>query len=160
MPGPSHAAGAAAAPDRGAADRDGAGVDVNALGLLLKQAQHRLHLAIDARLTALGTNLAQWAVLREVDRHPGASSTELADYAFQTAQSLGALVTRLADRGLLERRPAGGRLLQHHLTDDGRQLLRACDVAARQVHEDFFAPLDATRRHDLRDLLQGLTAGP
>ncbi len=90
------------------------------LGLDLKRAQHLVRLRIDAELKPLGLNAGLWAVLHELAKAPGASSSELARAAFQTPQTVGGLIQKLTELGLVERRQARGRVVGNHLTSPGR----------------------------------------
>jgi DNA-binding MarR family transcriptional regulator len=107
------------------------------VGLALKRSQHELRLAINAELAPLKTNISQVNVLREIKANPGVSSAQLARLAFLTPQSLGQLVAQMQERGLVERRPGGGRTLRHYITPAGERLCdegiakaRAIDAAA------------------------------
>lgn len=128
--------------------------DVNALGLLLKTAQHLNHQAIDQRLNRLGISLGHWAVLRSVARMPGGSGNELAAASFQTRQSLNEAVGKLRARGLIERDQGQGRRLAHHLTAEGRDLLERCNAETRIALEQGLAGVDESERTVLRDLLR------
>jgi DNA-binding MarR family transcriptional regulator len=108
-------------------------VDPFFVGLALKRAQHELRLAINEELAALGTNISQLNVLREIQVHPGVSSVQLARLAFLTPQSLGQLVIQLQSRGLVERLQGDGRKLRHHLTKLGETLLQAGLDKTREV---------------------------
>jgi hypothetical protein len=59
------------------------------LGRRIKQVQYKHHRALDARLAAVGTTLAQWAALRAIGRLPGASAHALAVETFQSDQAFG-----------------------------------------------------------------------
>jgi DNA-binding MarR family transcriptional regulator len=100
------------------------------LGLDLKRAQHLLRMRIDAELKPLSLNAGQWAVLHELAKAPGASSSELARAAFQTPQTVGGLIQKLAELGLVERRQPRGRVVENHLTSPGRAVY---EQATRQV---------------------------
>ena len=56
------------------------------LALLIKQAQHRHHQALDTALTPLGISLVQWNALREIHRHPDSSQHRLAELTFNSDQ--------------------------------------------------------------------------
>jgi DNA-binding MarR family transcriptional regulator len=100
------------------------------LGLDLKRAQHLLRLRIDAELKPLNLNAGQWSVLHELARAPGASSSELARAAFQTPQTVGGLIQKLTDLGLVERRQPRGRVVENYLTSQGRSVYQQ---ATRQL---------------------------
>lgn len=59
----------------------------------------------DQRARQFGISRAQWAVLIRIDRHEGLKQTELADMLDLQPISLTRLLDRLAENGLIERRP-------------------------------------------------------
>ncbi|GAA2125836.1 MarR family transcriptional regulator [Kitasatospora saccharophila] len=134
--------------------------ELQELGRAVKQAQYRQHRALDSALSAVGTTLAQWDALRAIDRAPGSSARELAAATFQTEQSFGALVGRLAAQSLVERRPGRGRRIEHHLTPRGAQVLTAGHRVADEVLADCFSALPGADRATLLGLLRRLTAEP
>ena len=103
------------------------------VGLGLKRAQHELRLAINAELEALGTNISQVNVLREIKLHPGVSSADLARLAFLTPQTLGQQVIQMQERGLVERKAGNGRKISHLLTGSGEKLLADAMEKVREV---------------------------
>lgn len=98
-------------------------VDLEELGRAVKEAQYRHHRALDTRLSAVGTTLAQWDALRAIARTPGASAHELAVATFQGDQSFGTLASRLAAQHLIERRPGRGRMYRAPSDGDRRARL-------------------------------------
>ncbi|MFD1273493.1 MarR family winged helix-turn-helix transcriptional regulator [Streptomyces kaempferi] len=134
----------------------GGAVDLETLGRAVKEAQYRHHRALDTRLAAVGTTLAQWDALRAIGRSPGASAHELAVATFQGDQSFGTLARRLAAQHLVERRPGHGRRIEHHLTEAGERTLEAGRAVAVEVLATSFAPLDEDERVTLLGLLRRL----
>lgn len=128
--------------------------DLEELGRAVKEAQYRHHRALDTRLAAVGTTLAQWDALRAIARTPGASAHELAVATFQGDQSFGTLASRLAAQHLIERRPGRGRRIEHHLTEAGERVLTAGRAVTRDVLAASFGPLDETERATLLGLLR------
>ncbi|WP_435233139.1 MarR family winged helix-turn-helix transcriptional regulator [Streptomyces sp. Tue6028] len=124
------------------------------MGRAVKEAQYRHHRALDTRLAAAGTTLAQWDALRAIARAPGASAHELAVATFQGDQSFGTLASWLAAQGLVERRPGRGRRIEHRLTADGERVLAAGRTITLDVLTASFAPLDQDERATLLDLLR------
>ncbi|MGW4122336.1 MarR family winged helix-turn-helix transcriptional regulator [Nocardia sp. NPDC004711] len=133
--------------------------DLQALGRAIKQAQYRHHRALDSRLATVGTTLAQWDALRAIDREPGSSARALAEETFQSEQAFGTLANRLATRGLIERTPGRGRLIEHRLTAEGRRTLAAGNAIADSVLAESFAELSAAERKTLQALLQRVGPG-
>jgi DNA-binding MarR family transcriptional regulator len=95
--------------------------ELAAVGLAVKRLQWRHHREASTRLAAIGLSLPQWDVLRHLRENPDASLHALAELTFQTDQSMGALATRMIDRGLLERRAGPGRAVRHRITDAGER---------------------------------------
>jgi DNA-binding MarR family transcriptional regulator len=127
--------------------------DVQALGRRIKQVQYRHHRALDARLNAVGTTLAQWDALRAIGRLPGASAHTLAIETFQSDQAFGTLANRLEAQELIERRPGRGRRIEHRLTSAGEVMLAAGHPVASLVLGTSFASLSEGERTILLELL-------
>ncbi|WP_158813152.1 MarR family winged helix-turn-helix transcriptional regulator [Methylocapsa sp. S129] len=131
-------------------------ISVQALGRAIKQLQYKHHRALETRLVAIGASLAQWDALRAIEQNPGASSHDLAELTFQTDQSFGALATRLAAKGLVEREPGKGRVIGYCLKTKGAELLRRGDAATEEELTRSFAPLSEEDRRRLQKLLDRL----
>ncbi|QWF79463.1 MarR family winged helix-turn-helix transcriptional regulator [Amycolatopsis sp. CA-230715] len=131
--------------------------ELQPIGKAVKRAQYRQHRALDSRLAAVGTTLAQWDALRAIDASPGASARELAVATFQSEQAFGTLAGRLVALDLIERRPGAGRRIEHYLTASGERVLAAGHRVADDVLAACFAPLSAVERGLLLELLHRLT---
>jgi len=127
--------------------------DIREISLLLKQVQQRKQAAVDEALAELQCTLAQWVILRRIDRYPGASAHTLAQSAFQTDQSFGAITRRLIERGLVIREQGKGRATMHRLSDEGENLLNASDPIVRGTLRTQFAGLDEGELQLFGDLL-------
>lgn len=127
--------------------------DVEELGRAIKQAQWRHHRALDARLRAIGSTLAQWDALRAIENSPGASAHDLAVATFQSDQAFSTLANRLEARGLIERAPGRGRRIEHRLTPAGESTLAAGQRVAAEVFAESFANLSEDERAHLLALL-------
>ena len=127
--------------------------DLETLGRAVKQVQYRHHRALDSRLAAAGTTLAQWDALRAISRNPGASAHALAIETFQSDQSFGTLANRLAAQDLIARRAGRGRRIEHRLTPAGRKVLRDGRPIATRILAASFAALNEKERSTLLDLL-------
>ena len=123
------------------------------LGRAIKVAQWRHHRALDTRLRAIGSTLAQWDTLRAIDMFPGASGHDLAMATFQSDQAFGAMANRLLAQGLITRQPGAGRRIQHHLTPSGKALLEDGRAQALDVFKASFAGLSHDDRKQLQSLL-------
>jgi DNA-binding MarR family transcriptional regulator len=133
--------------------------DLETLGRAVKQVQYRHHRALDNRLAAVGTTLAQWDALRAIGRTPGASAHTLAVETFQSDQSFGTLANRLAAQDLITRRSGKGRRIEHHLTPAGKKVLQAGRPIAKDVFAASFAQLSERERSALLDLLLRILRG-
>jgi DNA-binding MarR family transcriptional regulator len=83
------------------------------VAVLLRRAQLRKQMACEAELAAVGMTLPQWGMLLAVRSLPDSSTHALALFTGQSDQSAGAVVARLEQRGLLERRAGGHPDAQH-----------------------------------------------
>jgi DNA-binding MarR family transcriptional regulator len=133
--------------------------DVEQLGRAIKIVQSRHHRTLDTRLRTVGSTLAQWDALRAVGNLPGASAHDLAVATFQSDQAFGTLANRLEGQGLIERRAGHGRRIEHHLTPDGKAILRAGLKVAHEVLTESFANLSERERTQLFGLLQRIASG-
>lgn len=112
-------------------------------GIQLRQAQHVLSLRIDDALRPVGLNLGLWRVMRELAHSPGASAAEVGRASLHTSQTVGGLLQRLEDQGLVERSEGRGRIVENHLTPQGVKLLRRATSAADKAISGTLAGLDA-----------------
>ncbi len=119
------------------------------VGLAVKRLQWRHHRAANERLAELGVSLVQCDVLRHLGRRPDASLHALAELTFQTDQSMGALATRMIQRGLIERVPGPGRAIRHRLTARGEEVRSA---GARVLDGVFAESLGRLSEYDLAEL--------
>ncbi|MDF9810927.1 MarR family winged helix-turn-helix transcriptional regulator [Streptomyces sp. SPB162] len=127
--------------------------EVQVLGRAVKQAQYKQHRALESRLAAAGTTLAQWDALRAISRTPGAPARALAGATFQSEQAFGTLAGRLTALGLIERRPGRGRRIEHYLTPAGEETLATGHRIADQVLTTCYAALSLADRTTLIELL-------
>jgi MarR family transcriptional regulator for hemolysin len=103
----------------------------------------------------LGISRAQWTVLVRLERHEGLKQSELADVLDLQPISLTRLLDRLADNGLIERRPDPNdrRANRLYLTPAARPLLERISKISAGLLETVFAGLDQpSRERLLRDL--------
>ncbi len=84
---------------------------------LLHDIARLLRVSGDRRARAHGMTRAQWVILWQLQRQPGLSQKELADFLDVEPISVARLVDRLAARGMVERRddPADRRIWRLHL---------------------------------------------
>jgi DNA-binding MarR family transcriptional regulator len=131
------------------------GVDI---AMLLRRAQLRKQLACEAALTQVGLTLPQWGMLYAIAAEPDSSTHALARFIGQSDQSAGAVVARLEQRGLLERRPGVGKAILHRITPDGDELVRRCNAIVEDVMTSLLASLTGQDLLALQASLQSIAA--
>ncbi|WP_326948629.1 MarR family transcriptional regulator [Amycolatopsis sp. NBC_01307] len=136
------------------ADQDvPSGVDI---AMQLRRAQLRKQMACETALAEVGVTLPQWGMLYAVAAEPDSSTHALALFIGQSDQSAGAVVARLEQRGLLERRPGVGKAILHRLTAEGEELVRRCDTIVEQVMTQLLDGLPDRSRRALQISLQSI----
>lgn len=109
--------------------------------MLLRRAQLRKQMACEAALARVGVTLPQWGMLYAAAAEPDSSTHALALFIGQSDQSAGAVVVRLEQRGLIERRPGVGKAILHRITPQGDELLRRCNTIVEEVMDHLLAGL-------------------
>jgi DNA-binding MarR family transcriptional regulator len=136
------------------ADQDvPSGVDI---AMLLRRTQLRKQMACEAALARVGMTLPQWGMLYAIATEPDASTHALAQFTGQSDQSAGAVVARLEQRGLLERRPGVGKAILHRITPEGSKLVRRCDTIVEDVMSRLLAGVTDRTLRTLRTSLQSI----
>ena len=124
--------------------------------MLLRRAQLRKQVACEAALAEVGLTLPQWGMLYAVATEPDSSTHALAVFIGQSDQSAGAVVARLQQRGLLERRPGAGKAILHRITPEGDELVRRCTRTVEDVMTRLLAGLTDQARQALRTSLESV----
>jgi DNA-binding MarR family transcriptional regulator len=129
------------------------------VGYLVKRVQQRFRQLSDELLRPLGLSIAQYAVLRALAEHSGASSAEVARLCFVTRQSLQDVLRGLRRAGLVvvSEEASVGRARPVKLTPAGRRALRAADRVILSVEEQMLTGISAPDQEALAKLL-GLCA--
>jgi MarR family transcriptional regulator for hemolysin len=98
----------------------------------------------DQRARQFGISRAQWVVLIRLDRSEGLKQAELAEILDLQPISLTRLLDRLAENGLIERRPdpSDRRANRLYLTPAARPLLKQLADLGQDMMEDVLAGLD------------------
>jgi MarR family transcriptional regulator, transcriptional regulator for hemolysin len=118
----------------------------------------------DQRARQFGISRAQWSVLVRLDRSEGLKQSELAEILDLQPISLTRLLDRLAENGLIERRPDPNdrRANRLYLKPAARPLLAQLAGLGQAMMEDVLAGLDgktnARLLHDLRAIKDNLRA--
>ncbi|MET7453163.1 MarR family transcriptional regulator [Streptomyces sp. NPDC005574] len=101
----------------------------------LRRAELAVQSLKEQRLRPLGMVAAHYTLLISVHDEPGLTGAELARRLNVTPQAIASLVARLESRGQLERRehPRHRHIQELHLTDAGREALRAADAVIADI---------------------------
>jgi DNA-binding MarR family transcriptional regulator len=109
----------------------------------------------DRRAAALGVTRSQWRVLARLGRNDGARQVDLADALDIEPITLARLVDRLADAGLVERRPdkTDRRAWNVHLTDRAEPVIARLQALGAQFHADALAGVGDEEKEAVRRVL-------
>jgi DNA-binding MarR family transcriptional regulator len=130
------------------------------IGLLLGDTARLLRRRFDARARSIGVSRPQWQVLIALSRAQGSSQAALAERLEVETITVGRMVDRLEEAGLVERRadPADRRAWRLFLTERADQLLADLQPIATAVRAEMLAGLSAAEEQSLHALLLRLRA--
>jgi DNA-binding MarR family transcriptional regulator len=130
---------------------------------LIRRAHTELSHRLDRDLRAFGLTQAQLSAMAILDHdHPTPlSGAELSQRSAVTAPSMSAALTGLEERGLVTRRPhpTHGRIVEVHVTEAGRTLVREVQVTTKAVEDRDMGGLSEAEQEQLRVLLRRLVGG-
>ena len=100
------------------------------------------------------------AVLALLEEEPPETQAMIADALGYDRSHLVGMLDELEERGLIERKrdPADRRRHLVSLTPEGKKASTRLRAVIKQVEQDFFAPLDAQQREQLKSLLGELAS--
>jgi MarR family transcriptional regulator for hemolysin len=126
------------------------------IGVNIMDVARMLRTYADQRARQFGISRAQWVVLMRLDRSEGLKQSELAEVLDLQPISLTRLLDRLADNGLIERRPDPNdrRANRLYLTPAARPLLEQLVELGRDLMDDVLAGFDAKAHERLLSDLQ------
>jgi DNA-binding MarR family transcriptional regulator len=129
----------------------------DSVGYLIKRVQQALRNSLDSALADLGLTTAQYNVLFNLSRNPGASSAELTRQSFVKPQTMIRIVRGLEHRGFLARNPStrNRHILEAHLTVDGARVLRAAQGRVDSIQSRMLARIQTS---DVERLASWLSA--
>ena len=127
------------------------------LAFLLGDTSRLLRRRFDARARAFGVSRAQWQVLFALSRNEGINQTGLAEYLEVETITLCRMVDRLAEAGLVERRPDPGdrRAWRLYLLPAAHPILERMKALGDEVVTESVAGIDPAR---LETTIAALTA--
>ncbi|MDX2529788.1 MarR family winged helix-turn-helix transcriptional regulator [Streptomyces europaeiscabiei] len=125
----------------------------------LRRAELAVQSLKEQRLRPLGLAAAHYTLLISVHDEPGLTGAELARRLNVTPQAIASLVARLESRGQLERRehPRHRHIQELHLTDAGREALRAADKVIADIERQITGDLGPEDSAQMRALLDRVT---
>ena len=125
------------------------------IGFLLGDAARLLRRSFDERARVMGVTRPQWRVLALLKRFDGSTQVTVADMLDVEPITLGRMIDRLQDAGLVERRadPSDRRIWRLHLTPEGQQKIVALRPTALALFDDALAGLDDAQRLELEAML-------
>jgi DNA-binding MarR family transcriptional regulator len=127
-------------------------------GHLIRRLQQQSTQVFQARMQAAGFDLTsvQFAALDAIAQQPGIDQASLAATISFDRATIGGVVDRLEQKGLVQREVSAqdrrARLLQ--LTPEGEQLLAACHPVVQALQAEILAPLTRAERKDFLALAQ------
>jgi DNA-binding MarR family transcriptional regulator len=129
--------------------------DERYLGFLISDSARLMRTVFDRRVRRLGLTRSQWLVLRRLDRHPGASQSELADMLEVERATAGRLVDRLEENGWVERRadPNDRRINRVYMTEKGERVNNIIRPISHDMVDEALAGLSAEDRERLTDMM-------
>lgn len=130
------------------------------IGVLVSDAARLLRRRFDARARRIGVSRAQWQVLIALARHEGINQAGLAERLEVETITVGRMVDRLEEAGLVERRadPADRRAWRLFLTARAHPILAELHEVAGEVRAEMLAGISAAEEAALRAVLTQLRA--
>ena len=111
--------------------------------------------ALVQKLRGLGLNPAEFDILDTLAAREGLTQQDLADALLVTKGNMTYHLCRMAERGLVDRRPEG-RKNRLYLTGEGRRLLEEALPEHEALIDERFSSLSVEERAQLADLLKKL----
>lgn len=113
---------------------------------------------IEDMLVPYGLALSQFEALAKVGMNPGVIQQDLVKYLLVTKGNVGALVDRLEEAALIERRPdpQDRRANRLFITEAGATMIRELFTKHCQLVKEMFCPLKTDELQALRQLLKEL----
>jgi len=130
------------------------------LGTLLAQVSRLMRRAFDEKARTIGVTRPQWQVLSLLIAHEGINQGGLADILEVEPITLGRMVDRLQEAGLVERRPdpADRRAWRLYLTDKARTLHEQLRPLAEEMFEAALEGLSLEKRAEIADGMRKIRA--
>ena len=133
---------------------------MESLGYLLKDTSRLLLRRFESYTRPLGVTRAQWQVMFGISRTEGINQAGLADRLDMENITLGRIVDRLEEAGLVERRadPDDRRVWRLYLTDKAQPILTELRTIADRLQAEAVAGISPDELRTLTDLLARVRA--
>jgi DNA-binding MarR family transcriptional regulator len=130
------------------------------IGTLLADVSRLMRRNFDEKARSIGVTRPQWRVLTTLNRHEGINQGGLADLLDVEPISVGRMVDRLCDAGLVERQPdpADRRIWRLYLTKKAGALLEDLRPLAIELFEEALGDLSSAERDQLHSMLERIRA--
>ena len=131
------------------------------IAFLLHDVSRQMRHAFDLRARDLGVTRQQWRALFYLSRFEGPTQTELADALEVERISVGRMVDRLVDNGLVERRadPADRRVWRLHLLPPAFEILKKLTAIGAALETEVLEEIMPEKRGELVCLLGQVREG-
>jgi DNA-binding MarR family transcriptional regulator len=125
------------------------------LGYLIADTARLMRRAFDERVRTQGVTRPQWRVLGLLHRFGGSTQVTLAEMMDVEPITLGRMIDRLQESGLVERRadPADRRAWRIYLTGKGEGSVKELRPTAMALFDDAMQGLDMDRQAELEAIL-------
>lgn len=125
------------------------------IGFLLGDAARLLRRAFDERARTMGVTRPQWRVLALLKRFDGSTQVTIADMLEVEPITLGRMIDRLQDAGLVERRadPKDRRAWRLHLTAKGRAKITELQPTATAMFAEALNGISEAKQIELEEML-------
>jgi DNA-binding MarR family transcriptional regulator len=125
-------------------------------GYSLRRASAASMAKLARRFAALDLRPTEASVLMVIDANPNITQSEISKMLDIASANMAPLVSRLADRNLVDRQPVDGRSHGLALTDAGKSISRKAKQAATDHEEELFAKIPAAQRKAFLATLRAL----
>lgn len=128
----------------------------DSIGFLINDTARLFRRMFDGNIRDLGMTSLQWRAVARLHREPGMRQSELADLLEVEPITLSRMIDRLADSGMVCRKPDPGdrRAWNLYLTDKAQPLMAQLQREADQVQELALTGIDEEERAMLARLVE------
>lgn len=123
---------------------------------LINQMHSAVRLRLERALREFDLTVSQYTVMSRVKGREILSSAKLARHHHVSPQTMNQMIASLEARGLVSRKedPENRRVLLVSLTEEGQELLAACDRKVDGLEIEFFQSLSPEHHTNLRHLME------